>query len=96
LSDNFPIQNGLKKRRFNDTAFQVTLDYAITKVQENQVGLKLIGTYQQLVYSDDIMNRMSDNIDNIKKKKKILNDVSKEVDLEVNTEKTKYMLLSHH
>jgi hypothetical protein len=30
------------------------LDYAITKVQENQVGVKLNGEHLLLVYADDV------------------------------------------
>jgi hypothetical protein len=43
----------------------VALDYAIRKVLENQVGLKLIGTYRLLVYADDPddVNLLTDNID---------------------------------
>jgi hypothetical protein len=76
------------------TAFQLCLEYAIRKVQENLWGLKLNGT-QLLVYADDV-NLLGDNIDTIKKNKEIVIDASKEVGPEVNTEKTKYMLLSHH
>jgi hypothetical protein len=65
------------------------------KVQENQVGLKLNGTPQLQVYADDV-NLLSDNIDTIKKNMVTLIDASKEFGLEVNTEKTKYMLLSRH
>jgi hypothetical protein len=59
------------------------------------VGLKLNGTYQLLVYTDDV-NLVSDNIDTTKKKTQTLIEASKVVCLEVNTEKTKYMLLPRH
>jgi hypothetical protein len=74
--------------------FNFTLEYAIKKVQENQVGLKLNGTYQLLVYADDV-NLLRDNIDTMMKSI-TLNEASKEVGLEVNEEKTKYMLLPRH
>jgi hypothetical protein len=59
------------------------------------VGLKLNGTHQLLVYTDDV-NLLEDNISIIKVNIETLTDTSKETDLEVNTEKTKNMLLSHH
>jgi hypothetical protein len=46
-----------------------------------------------LVYADDV-NLLGDDIENIKKNTQTLIDAGKEVGLEVNTEKTKYMLLS--
>jgi hypothetical protein len=46
-------------------------------------------------YADDV-NLLGDNIDTIKKNKKTLIDASKEVGLEINVDKTKYMLLSRH
>jgi hypothetical protein len=57
--------------------------------------VKLNGTYQLLVYTDDV-KLLGDNIDNIKKNTATLIGASKEVGLEVNAEKTKYILLSRH
>jgi hypothetical protein len=96
LSDNFPIQNGLKQGdALSPLLFNFVLEYAIRKVQENQVGRKLNGTHQLLVYADDVI-LMGDDIETIKKKTQTLIDAGKEVGLELNTEKTKYMLLSRH
>jgi hypothetical protein len=94
LSDNFPIQNGLKQGdAVSPLRFNFALEYAIRKVQENQVGLKLNGSHQLLAYADDLLG---DNIYTIKKIRETLIDASKEVGLEINVEKTKYLLLSHH
>jgi hypothetical protein len=96
LSDSFPIQNGLKQGdALSPPLFNFALEYAIRKLQENQGGLKLNGIHQLLAYADD-MNRLGDNIDTINKNTQTLIDASKEVGLEVNVEKTKYMLVSRN
>jgi hypothetical protein len=66
--------------------FNFALEYAIRKVEETQVGLKMNGTHQLLAYADDV-NLLRDNIDTIKNNTEILIGASKEVGLEINVNK---------
>jgi hypothetical protein len=89
LCDSFPIQNDLKQGdALSPLLLNFALEYAIRKVQENQVGVKLNGTHQLLVDTDDV-NLLGCNIDT-------LIAASKDVSLEINVEKSKHILQAHH
>jgi hypothetical protein len=73
--------------------FNFALEYAIRKVQVNQDGVKLNGAHQLLVYADYV-NILGGSVHTVKENAEALIVASKENGLEVNADKTKYMVTS--
>jgi hypothetical protein len=94
LSDIFSVKNVLKKEdALSPLIVSFVLEHAIRRIQANQEGFKLNGTHQRLVYADNV-NILGGCIHAIKKNTVALVVASKEIGLEVNAEKTKYMVMS--
>ena len=94
LSDMFPIMSGLKQGdALSPFLFNFALDYAIRRVQVIQDGLKLNGTHQLLVYADDV-NILGGRVHTVKENAEALIVSSKKTRLEINADKTKYMVMS--
>ena len=94
LSDMFAIRNGLKQGdALSPFLFNFALEYAIRRVQVNKDGLKLNGTHQLLAYADDV-NILGGSIHTVKENAEGLVVATKETGIEVNGDKTRYMVMS--
>jgi len=90
----FPIMNGLKQGdALSPLLSNFALDYAIRRIHVNQDGLKLNGTHQLLVYADDV-NILGGRVHAVKENAEALIVASEEVGVEVNADKTTYMIMS--
>ena len=69
------------------------IEYAIRRVQVNQGGLKLNGTYQLLAYVDYV-NILGGSIYTLKENAEALLAATSEIGLEVSADKTKHMVMS--
>jgi sorting nexin-29 len=90
----FPIRNGLKQGdALSPLLLNFALEYAFKRVQVNYGGLKLNGTYQLLAYADDV-NILGGSVHTVKENAEALVVATKKIGLEVNADKTKYMVMS--
>jgi len=73
--------------------FNFALEYAIRRVRVNQDDLKINGKHRHLVYTDDV-NMLGGSVHNIKKNTEAIVVSSRKTGPEVNTNKTKYLVMS--
>jgi len=73
--------------------FSFSLQLTIRRVQVNQDGLKLNDTHQLLAYADDV-NILGESIRAVNENAEALVVTAKEIGLEVNADKTRYMVMS--
>ena len=96
MSDMFPIRNGLKQGdALSPLLFNFALVYAMRRDQVNQDGLKLNGTHQFLVHVDNIYI-LEGSVRTVQENAEAFVIASKETGLEVNADKTKYMVMSRY
>jgi hypothetical protein len=94
LSHVFPVKKFWNKEDvLSPSLVNFALEYAIKRVQVNQVGLKLNGKHQLFVYADDV-NRVGRSLSSVRKNTRALVATSEVNGLEVNADKTKYMVTS--
>ena len=94
LSDMFPLRNGLRQGdALSPLLFNFALEYAIRRVQIIQDGLQLNATYLLLVYADDV-NMLGGSVHTVKENAEALVAANKETGIEVDADRTKYMVMS--
>jgi hypothetical protein len=85
LSDLFPIQNCLKQGDAESPLlFNFALEYAIRKVQENEICLEFSVTRHLLDHADDT-DLLGDSINTIKENTEALLGFSSDVGLDIDT-----------
>jgi len=93
VSDRFPNRKGLKQgETISQMLFNFALEYTIRRVQVHQDGLKLNGTHQLLAYADDVITLVG-SIHTVKENAEASVVATREIGLEVSTDKTKYMVM---
>ena len=92
----FSIKNCLKNREdaLTQLLLNFVVEYAIRRVQVNQDDLKINGKHQLLAYADNF-NILGGRVCTVKENAEALVTATEETGLEVNADKSKYLVMSH-
>ena len=94
LFDMFPIRNGFKEGdALSPLLFIFALEYAIRRVQGKPGWLEIIWYTQVLAYANDVII-LGGSVHTVKENAEGLLAATEETALEVNADKTKYMVMS--
>jgi len=96
MSNSFKIRSGLKQDDpLSALPFNFALEYAILKIKEHKKLLSLNDLNQLSVYAKDLY-LIGEDIDVLRSNINVLVQACDEIDPQVNTDKTKYMIISRN
>jgi hypothetical protein len=93
FSDTFPFKNSFKQGMLHCNWFSTLLKICHLVGSSKPERLEINGTHQLLVFADNV-NIFAESIHTIKKNTEAIIVARKEIGLEVNAEKTKYVVMS--
>jgi hypothetical protein len=94
IFDTFLVKDVLKQREASSPLLsKFSIEYSIRSVHVDQAVVKLNGKYKLPVYADEI-NILGEIVHTVQKNKRALLVASKKTGLEVNADKTRYMVMS--
>jgi sorting nexin-29 len=94
-TDDFKVDRGLKQDVISTILFNIVLEYVISRLTITQKGTIFNRMIQCFAYADDIV-LLGRSVNYLKETLEELKQGAKEVELEINQDKTKYMIMTRN